>query len=167
MQKPITSLHNCLLVGLAIFMQQAIAESYPEQSLVDNIVSKAEPDGVAFLVMEHDEEALQWVIPRVTHYVRQLRKKWHDLPIVVLSHGDEMFALQSQYETLYASLHEGVRSLVEDYDVLFQVCGSYAYLSDIDASAFPRYVDVVPFAPAEIDNYRQMEYRIINLELTW
>ncbi len=148
-------------------MNQAIAADYPEQSLIDDILGGTQPNGIAFLVMEHDTEALQWVVPRVILYVRQLRGKWQELPIAVVSHGDEMFALQSRFAALYADIHAGVRTLVEDYDILFQVCGSYAYLSDIDASAFPHYVDVVPFVPAEIDNYRQMEYEIINLELTW
>jgi hypothetical protein len=34
-------------------------------------------------------------------------------------------------------------------------------------SEFPDYIDVVPFAPAEIENYRLMEFKIVNLELTW
>ena len=117
--------------------------------------------------MEQDEDALNWVLPRVLHYTRQLREKWKDLKIIVLSHGAEMLALQTDLTRLYEDLHSRVKQLVSEHDVLFQVCGSYAFLSDIDASAFPSYIDVVPSAPAEIENYRLMGYTMVNLELTW
>jgi len=141
--------------------------SFPEQSEIDSIISQEAPVGVVFLVMEHDEEALRWVLPRVFRYTRQLRAKWRDLPIVVLSHGDEMFALLTEYQSLYKQIHAGVKKLVSDYQVAFQVCAAYASMSDVSASEFPGYVDVVPFAPAEIENYRQLEFVMVSLELTW
>ena len=117
--------------------------------------------------MEQDEEAFSWVLPRVIHYTEQLREKWKDLAIVVLSHGEEMFALRAEYHPLYERMHQDILTLVSEHDVLFQVCGSYAYFSNVAPSEFPDYVDVVPFAPAEIENYRLMEFKIVNLELTW
>ncbi len=142
-------------------------EAFPEQDEIDRISRQERPEGIVFLVMEQDEEALKWVLPRVAHYTRQLRNKWRGLPVVVLSHGDEMFALTGEYQALYPELHRDLRRLVEEHDVLFQVCGSYAAMSDVTASAFPSYVDVVPFAPTEIENYRALGFKMLNLELTW
>ena len=157
----------CLFIWLMLISRAGMAEEFPEQSLVDELLEGERPVGVVFLVMEYDPEALQWVVPRMAHYARQLRAQWPDTALVVISHGDEMFALQRQFEQLYTDIHQGVERLVEEYDVLFQVCGSYAYQADIDVSSFPDYVAVVPFAPAEIENYRLLEYRMIDLELTW
>lgn len=146
---------------------QPSADKYPEQSEIDAIYAAEQPEGVLFLVMEQDDEALYWVLPRVTHYTQQLHEKWSDLAIVVLSHGDEMLSLTSDLKGLHLELHQSIKRLIEEYNVLFQVCGTYAFFSDIDVSEFPDYIDVVPFAPAEIESYRQMDFKMINLELTW
>ena len=156
-----------MMFSLPCLAQKPPNETFPEQSEIDSIRTSEQPEGVVFLVMEYDEEALQWVVPRVAHYTRQLREKWKDLAIVVLSHGEEMFALKTEYRVLYKKLHQDILKLISEYDVLFQVCGSYAHFADVAPSEFPHYVDVVPFAPAEIENYRHLEFKIVNLELTW
>ena len=156
-----------LILTLSCAAKEPPFEEFPEQSEIDAIRTAQKPEGVLFLVMEQDEEAFQWVLPRVIHYTRQLREKWSDLTIVMLSHGEEMFALRTEYQPLYEKLHRDVLTLVSEYDVLFQVCGSYASFSNVVPSEFPDYIDVVPFAPAEIENYRLMEFKIVNLELTW
>ena len=157
----------CLSRSFSSLAREAPYGEFPEQSEIDRILVSLKPEGMLFLVMEQDEDAFQWVLPRVIHYTRQLRDKWGDLTVVVLSHGDEMFALLKEYRALYEQAHKDVQTLTTTYDVLFQVCGSYAFYSDIDQSEFPGYVDVVPFAPAEIENYRMLDYEVINLELTW
>ena len=147
--------------------EEVLANPFPEQSEINELISGEEPEGLVFLVMEHDEEALYWVLPRVSHYTQQLHEKWHDLPIVVLSHGDEMLSLVDELVSLNEKLHQSIKDLAKNHDVVFQVCGSYAFFSDIDASEFPAHIDVVPSAPAEISNYRQMEYKFISLDLIW
>ncbi len=156
-----------LFYGFQCFAQESSEEHFPEQSEIDVIFSGEQPEGVLFLVMEQDDEALYWVLPRVTHYTQQLREKWSDLAIVVLSHGDEMLSLTNDLKSLHNELHQAIKKLMADYNVLFQVCGSYASFADIDVSEFPDHIDVVPFAPAEIETYRQMGFKMINLELTW
>jgi intracellular sulfur oxidation DsrE/DsrF family protein len=165
--KVIQAVVCCVFIGTWLTGAMADEVLFPEQSEIDRIISQETPEGVVFLVMEHDEEALQWVLPRVFHYTRQLRAKWQDLPIAVLSHGDEMFVLVTEYQSLYKQIHASVKRLVSDYQVAFQVCAAYASMSDVSASEFPKYVDVVPFAPAEIENYRQLEFAMVSLELTW
>ena len=168
---------QALLYSLIIFFiffnppvfahEKPLADPFPEQSEINQFLAKEEPEGIVFLVMEHDEEALYWVLPRVTRYAQQLREKWSDLPIIILSHGDEMLSLVDEFKSLNEELHLSIKALARDYDVTFQVCGSYASFSDVDESEFPAHIDVVPSAPAEITNYRQMEYQFISLELIW
>ena len=157
----------CFILFSSWLTTVADDELFPEQSEIDGLTAGNKPEGVVFLVMEDDEEALRWVLPRVLHYTRQLRAKWQHLPIVVLSHGNEMFALVTDQQPLYKKVHADVKKLVSDYHVAFQVCAAYASMSDVSSSEFPPYVDVVPFAPAEIENYRQMEFSMVSLELTW
>ena len=139
----------------------------PEQPQIDELLAGEKPEGIMFLVMEHDSEALQWVLPRIVHYTLQLRSRWTGLAVIVLSHGDEMFALQEEYRSLYPEIHHQAKELVEKQDVLFLVCGAFASLEDVPPSAFPKFVDVVPFGPAEIENYRNLDYTMISVEQTW
>ena len=155
---------SMLFMGLT---HSGTEEVLPEQEEIDSIVIGEEPEGVLFVVMEQDEEALQWVLPRILHYTRQLRGAWEDLPIAVVSHGEEMLGLLTELSGLYPQVHENLRLLVNHYDVAFHVCGSFASLSDVDASEFPDYVDVVSFGPAQIANYCQLGFILVSIELTW
>lgn len=156
-----------LLLPLCVQAEDGIELNYPEQDLIDALLSKEQPEAIVFLVMEYDEEALTWVLPRVLHYTRKLRQRWAGLEIIILSHGDEMVALQTEYQDLYPVIHQQVKELISEYELSFQVCGTYARMSDISESQFPSYIDVVPFAPAEIENYRIMGYQMLHLEQTW
>lgn len=163
---------RCILALLLFLCGAALADSAadierPEQSIIDRILAGQQPQGVLLLVMEDDEEALRWVLPRVVAYTRQLRARWPELPIVLLSHGDEMFSLVSAARNLYPEIHAAARRLVSEHRVHFQLCGAFAAMSEIAASDFPEYLDVIPSAPAEIENYRLLEFAIVNLELTW
>jgi hypothetical protein len=140
---------------------------FPEQDTVNRMLLEDRPEGFLFLVMEDDAEALQWVLPRILHYAGQFKAVWPDLPLAVLSHGEEMMGLLSEYAPLYPQMHDNLRRLIEEFDASFHVCGAYAAMSGVAASEFPDYVDVVPFGPAEIENYRLMEYAVLSVELTW
>ena len=110
---------------------------------------------------------MKWVLPRIVRYTAQLKAAWRDLPIAVLSHGDEMFALVTELEGLYPDIHGHVLQLLHEYGVAFHVCGTYAAMSEVSASEFPEYVDVVPFGPAQVENYRELEFEVVSVELTW
>ncbi|MGA7982759.1 MAG: DsrE family protein [Chromatiaceae bacterium] len=131
------------------------------------IAAASPPVGVLFNVLEYDEDALGWMVPRIEHYVALLRKRYPELSIVIVSHGDEMFALQSSEEAQYGDVHQRVRRLAEELDVTFHVCGTYARVNGVDASEFPQYIDVVPLATTQISDYRELGYRVVTTELSW
>ncbi len=155
---------SMLLMGVS---HSETEEVLPEQEEIDLVVIGEEPTGVLFVVMEQDEEALQWVLPRILHYTRQLKGVWKDLPIAVVSHGEEMFGLLAELSGLYPHVHKNLQLLVNQYGVAFHICGSFASMSDVAASEFPDYVDVVPFGPAQIADYRQLGFVLVSVELTW
>jgi intracellular sulfur oxidation DsrE/DsrF family protein len=142
-------------------------EEFPEVQEINRILKAGQPGGVVFLVMDYDVEAYLWVLPRLEHYVRMMREEWPEVPLVILSHGDEIISLLEKNETEYRSFHEKIRHLILTYNVDFQVCGAYAALSGIDESEFADFVDVVPSAPSQIKDYRQMDYKIVSLEQIW
>ena len=171
-------LRHLLLATLILLVPQFVAGSendrevaddeFPELGEIRKIIDATDPpDGVVFLVMDYDVEAYYWVLPRLERYVKMVREKWTDAPLAVISHGDEIISLLARNEEKYAPFHRRIRQLVENYRVDFQVCGAYAALSGVDESEFAGFVDVVPSAPSQITDYRQMDYRIISLEPVW
>ncbi len=158
-----------LLPSVSTSAQTNVDEKeYPEAQEIKAIVSVGSPPaGVLFNVLEYEEDALEWIVPRIEYYVDLLRQRYPNLEIVVVSHGDEMFSLRDEEKWLYEDVHKQVQRLSEELNVTFHVCGSYARANGIDEGEFPQYVDVVPLATTQIKDYQELEYTVITTELSW
>jgi intracellular sulfur oxidation DsrE/DsrF family protein len=140
----------------------------PEIDEINSIIdSHPPPSGVLFIIYEYEYDALEWVVPRLSEYVRLLREQHPDLAISVVSHGDEMLALPLQEKHLFPRVHKEIQELAEKYQVPFHVCGAYAAFNGLSEEDFPDYIDVVPFGPAQINDYKMVGYEAIDLGLTW
>jgi intracellular sulfur oxidation DsrE/DsrF family protein len=124
--------------------------------------SNETPAGVVFEVVESDDDALAWAIPRITKYTRRLRARFPGLGIAIVSHGKEQFALQRQYRDEYQEVHQGVQSLLGD-QVQLHVCGTHAGWYGVTAEDFPDYVDVTAAGPAQINDYENLGWEVIVL----
>lgn len=171
-----TFLLGHIAIGSLILLASALAAlaanattqvEYPELGELKELLGLGRPAGMAFLVREQNEEAYDWVLPRLERYVALVRAQWPDLPIAVVSHGEEIFSLVEEEQPANAAYRDAIVRLVTQYDVAFQVCGAFAALSGVDASEFIDPVEVVDSAPYQIMDYRTMGYRILHLELTW
>lgn len=127
--------------------------------------SKEPPFGVVFEIVESDRDFLELAIPLLQKFVTQLRKKHPKINIAVVSHGSEMFSLQSKYKKKKKDVHKKVKSLVKEQNVPIHVCGTYASWHQVEESAFPDYVDVAPAAPAQIHDYEALGYERIQIEI--
>lgn len=144
-----------------------IPDELPELEQITEIVeADAPPAGVVFVIYEYDEAALAWIMPRLLYYVTLLRERFADLSISVVSHGDEMLSLTRENAAVYDDVHFVLETLVNDHDVLFHVCGAFAILNDLDGSDFPDAIDVIPFGPAQVNDYKSLDYVMIDLELS-
>jgi len=122
------------------------------------------PFGVIFEVVEGDEDALDWAIPKIKKYAKQLKKKFPDIGIAVVSHGTEQFGLLISNENDNKDMHKAVKSLVEDDSIPVHVCGTHASWFNKDEDDFPDFVDVSPAGPTEINNYESMGYVLVVME---
>jgi intracellular sulfur oxidation DsrE/DsrF family protein len=158
----------CGFLACAASSGLAEEEPLPEQADVDRILRlEEEPSGVVFEIREYDEEALSWVAARMRQYISQLRARYPDLDIAVLSHGDEMFSLRTEARANYPRLHDLVQHLVEEEGVNFHVCGIFAASNGMTPEDFPNFVDVSPSGPEQLQDYLNLGYRMVTLELTW
>lgn len=127
------------------------------------LTKKNPPPGVVFEIVEGDANALSWAVPQITSYTKRLRERFPKLEIAVVTHGREMFALQTAQRGKNLAVHQAVESLTMDDKVPVHVCETYAGWRGIGAEAFPEYVDVAPAGPAQINNYRALGFVLIKV----
>jgi intracellular sulfur oxidation DsrE/DsrF family protein len=152
-----------MLVG-TLFAGTAWA-SNPNQVHVDYILKRdTAPFGVVFEIVEGSRADLEWAVEEIKKYSAQLRKRFPDIGIAVVSHGTEQFALMTAEAQTYDKVHKSVKSLTEDESIPVHVCGTHASWYGKSADDFPDYVTVSPAGPTEIANYEDMGYEKIVLE---
>ena len=133
-----------------------------QQEIQHLLAQNDAPFGVVFEIVEGSDEALQWAIPAVNKYVKQLRERFPDIGLAVVSHGSEQFGLMTSKQKDNAKVHKTVQSLVAS-DVPVHVCGTHASWRGKEARDFPDYVDVSPAGPTEIRNYEDMGYVLVEI----
>ena len=147
-----------LFAGLLLLMLVTLVEAQVDSPISHLLQKDQPPEGVVFEIVTGDEDALDWAIPRTQQYIQQLRAKFPDLPIAVVTHGREMFSLQKRNEYGSQDVHKQVKSLLAQQDVVLHVCGTYAGWKGLAEEDFPAYVDVAAAGPAQINDYVAIGY---------
>jgi intracellular sulfur oxidation DsrE/DsrF family protein len=149
-----------LLLFLLVFlsgMNNTYVRAGDEEDIRSILQMDTAPEGVVFEVLAA-KDGLTWAIPRVKQFSDQLRQRFPGLPIAVVSHGREQFALQSINAPQYAGVHKQVQSLVGDDEIRVHVCGTYAEWKGVSPEEFPDYVDVAAEGPTQIRSYQELGY---------
>ena len=132
---------------------------------VDRLLEAEEgPVGVVFEIVEGEEDALRWALPEVARLSARLRERFPDLPIAVVTHGREQFGLlANEADGPLADIHGRAQQLrAEEVDL--HVCGVHAGWDGYTPEDFPAYVDVSASGPAQIRDYRNIGFVLIELE---
>ena len=149
--------------SFAIFSTLVLAND--DQKRVDYILKMETPPlGVVFEIIEGSPNDLEWAIPQVVKFSKQLRDKFPTIAIAVVSHGKEQFGLMKTEAKEKAEIHKAVKSLSQEQDIPVHVCGTHASWYGKGEKDFPDYVDVTPAGPTQIANYEDMGYEKIVLE---
>lgn len=134
-----------------------IAPLSQAESLQEILSLKEEPLGVVIEITKPSGEALRKHLIEVAAATKQIRNKFPDLPVAIVSHGYEQFALTSNNASKYNALHEDVKSLVKN-DIDFHVCGTHASWYNISPEEYPEFIDVTHTGPAQINDYLNTGY---------
>lgn len=132
-------------------------------TLEDILKAKTEPDGVVIEIVTGDSDALEWALPQAQHIIKQIHQRWPDLHIAIVTHGTEQFALQKSKQKKEKKVHKITKSLVKK-GVQLHVCGTHAEWKGVTEEDFPDYVDVASAAPAQINDYRALGYKVIVID---
>lgn len=126
---------------------------------------KSAPTGVVFEMVGGDSKSLNLALRRTEAYVNTLRKKFPDAKYVIVSHGLEQFSLLQHNESDNPDLHRRVERLVKDESIPIHVCGTFAEISDVDPRDFIKSVQVADSGPAQIQEFVEQGYVVIEMEL--
>jgi len=152
-----------ILTIISILFLSSVAQATPQDEVNEILSQKQAPFGVVFEVVEGDDDALEWAIPDINTFVKQLRKRFPDIGLAIVTHGSEQFGLMTSEQKEMPEVHKTVQTLVAN-DVPVHVCGTHASWYGKDVNDFPDYVDVSPAGPTEINNYEEMGYTLVRVE---
>lgn len=149
-----------LLLSLPLMLISLITQA----DEFDRILSKkTPPPGVVIEIVSDDDDLLVTLMPKIKTNIEMLRKKFPDLPIAIVSHGSEQFAMTRTNVKENQKAHTLVETLVKEDNINFHVCGTHASWYNVMPEDFPEYVDVSPAGPTQIDDYEEMGYELIVL----
>ena len=148
-----------LILAICLISSTAVRSSEIEAI----ITQKQAPAGVVFEIVSDEADLLGELLPSVRADITKLRQRFPGLPVAIVSHGNEQFALTSKNYSTEQRTHDLVESLVRSDKVDVHVCATHAGWYGVSVEAFPDYVDVTAVAPALIDDYEAIGYEIIIL----
>lgn len=132
-------------------------------SPIDTILAaKEEPAGVVFEIVTGKSNSLDWALPLVKDYIDKLRARFPGLPVAVVTHGQEQFALQKKHADSAQAVHSLTQQLGKD-GVALHVCGTYAGWKGVSEEDFPDYVNVSAAGPAQINDYKAVGYVLVKI----
>jgi hypothetical protein len=150
-------LTRTLPAWLAWFVLASPALAAP--ATLDELLARpAPPPGVVFEIVDRDPGALELALPWVKQAAQRLKVRHPGLPMALVTHGNEMFALQTGKRAGNEAIHQIAQSLSRDDDIPVHVCETYAGRRGLAAEDFPAYIDVAPTGPTQIRNYEALDY---------
>jgi hypothetical protein len=142
-------------IGLLALASTAVAAP---PTLDELLARPAAPAGVVFEIVDRDPGALEVALPWVKQAAQRLKARHPGLPMALVTHGQEMFALQTGKRAGNPVIHQIAESLSRDDGIPVHVCEAYAGMRGVAAEDFPAYVDVAPAGPTQIRNYEALDY---------
>ena len=129
----------------------------------DMIEYNRRPAGVVIEIVSGDRTLLNSLLPELRGDIGRLRDKYPELPIAIVSHGQEQFMLTKNNRSEANQVHKIVKQLSTRDEIEVHVCGTYASWFGVSENDFPDYIDVAPAGPVQINNYEELGYELITL----
>lgn len=146
-----------------LFLISFHASAQTGQKEINEVLQlKEEPAGVVFEIDTGQKDGLEWALPMVKKHISQLKARFPELDIAIVTHGQEQFALQNQKKQKNKKVHSLTQQLVGE-DIQLHVCGTHAEWRGVSEEDFPEYVDVAVTGPAQINDYIAIGYILIKI----
>ena len=150
-------LDRLLPLWIALLLLPGAAVAAP--ATLDELLARpSAPAGVVFEIVDRDPGALELALPWVKQAAQRLKARHPGLPMALVTHGNEMFALQTTQQAGNQKIHQLAESLSRDQGIPVHVCETYAGWRGLAPENFPAYIDVAPSGPSQIRNYEMLDY---------
>lgn len=154
-----TALNRMYTIGMGLAMLMLASPAFAASPTLDALLSsKTAPPGVVFEIVDRDPKALELALPWVKQATQRLKARFPNVPMALVTHGQEMFALQTKKRANNQAIHQIAQNLSRDDGIQVHVCETYAHRRGLATEDFPAYVDVAPEGPAQIRNYEALDY---------
>lgn len=131
---------------------------------VDRLIqANNDPEGVIFELIESDKNTWKWAAPMIKDLRMQLKEKYPNIEIAVVSHGQEQFQLLKKRVDRQKGAVSILKDLVQRKDVDLHVCGAHSSWFNISVDDYIDIVDVADSGPAKINDYINLDYQLIQL----
>ncbi len=148
---------------LVICLPVIQASEYRHGEVDALLAADPEPEGVVFEIITWQDNAWDWAAPMLSDLTKQLRNRFPDLDIALVSHGNELFDLALEQKNQSRPAMQSLQNLSDD-NVDIHVCGSFAKYKHLGPDDFLAFVDVSPSGPAQINDYIKLGFTRILLE---
>jgi len=150
-----------IIIGLALLSVNSLVRASDTE--MDTILKmETMPEGVVFEVVSGNEDYLKTALDKFDTYQEQLKEKFPNIKLAIVTHGSEQFALTKNNKEKFAATHLKVQKISND-DVPVHICETHASWRDVSASDFPDYVDVSATGPSQIRAYQGLGYILVIL----
>ena len=146
-----------------LFIFTALMSTVTWADEINRIIAKEQsPAGVVFEIVSGEEGLLNQLLPSVNADIKRLRLRFPEIAIAIVTHGTEQFDLTIDKKK-NSKAHSIVEKLVKSDAVDVHVCGTHAEWYDVMPEDFPDYVNVSAEGPAQINDYQELGYILIEL----
>ena len=145
------------------FAGLAQASSYSHPTITRLLQADEQPDGVVFELLSWDDATWSWAAPMIADLRDQLKKKYPDVDVAIVSHGGEQFQLTKESAKQQPQAIATLQDLTDE-GVNLHVCGTHSSWQDVPDTAYIDIVDVAPSAPAQVNDYIKLGYTHILLQ---
>lgn len=145
------------LLLVALCMLPFSASASDPVTLDEVLALQQEPDGVVIEIVTGSDDALEWALPQSQKYIAKLKKRFPEMPIAIVTHGREQFALTRKNQDSNKKIHSLTQALKKE-GIPLHVCGTYAGWKGLTDEDFPEYVNVSAAGPAQINDYKAVGF---------
>ncbi len=162
MNKLSSNIKALALLVWVILISSTVIANYTHPGVDRLIQANKEPAGVVFELIERDKKTWEWAAPMIKDLKSQLKDKYPNLDIAIVSHGREQFQLMRRRVKEQPEAISLLRGIVKDGTNLY-VCGVYSGWRDVRPEEYIDIVDVAESGPAKINDYINLGYMPIQL----
>jgi len=138
---------------------------FSKASQIEDILTlNEEPPGVVFELIESTGYAWTWAAPKIRSYVSQLREKFPNIDLAIVSHGREQFSLTKKSTSSITEEVSILQNINKQDSVDISVCGSHSLWFNVSRENYLPFINVAESGPALINDYKNLGYINILLE---